>query len=324
MKILAIVHGYPPLHNSGAEWMLHEMMIDMIAHGHTVEVIVPGIVDYDFEGVRVRKDDWTYTKKVMLESDLVISHLKQAGRVLNMCEFYKKAFIKIIHNSNYNDLLSVKHREVNPWIYVVYNSMYTKSENNYVNPSIVVHPPVNQKRYKVKHGKKITLINLFERKGVQFFYDIARLMPDYEFLGVEGAYGKQERCNLPNVTYMANTPDARKIYAQTRILLMPSMYESYGRTGIEAMCSGIPVIAAPTPGLKESLGSAGIFCKLDSPLKWIESIKQLDDKEYYKTVSKNCIDRVKDVEKGIREELENMNIFFNEIIQKRYDKKAAS
>lgn len=316
MKVLAIVHGYPPLHNSGAEWMLHEMMVDLQGRGHSVEVIVPGIVDYDFDGIKVRKDEWGYTKKVMLESDLIISHLKQAGRTLNMCEYYKKPFLQLIHNTNYYGILAAKHREVTPWISVLYNSIYTKSEMNYPNPSIVVHPPVDQKRYKVKHGKKITLINLFERKGVQFFYDIAKLMPDYEFLGVEGAYGKQERCDLSNVNYMENTPDARKIYAQTRILLMPSMYESYGRTGIEAMCSGIPVIAAPTPGLKESLSDAGIFCKLDSPLKWIEAIKRLDDPEEYKAQSKKCLDRVKDVEKGIREELENMEVFFNKIIQK--------
>lgn len=313
MKILAIVHGYPPLHNAGAEWMLHEMMKDLVEKGHSVEVVVPGIVDYDFEGVKVRKDEWSYTKKVMLQSDLIVSHLKQAGKTLNMCEFYKKPFLQVIHNTNYYGILAVKHREQNPWVYTLYNSFYTKNEMNYPCPSLVVHPPVDQKRYKTKPGKNITLINLFERKGGKFFGELAKLMPDYEFLGVEGGYGTQEKVDLPNMTYMSNTPDAKKIYNKTRILLMPSQYESYGRTGIEAMCSGIPVIAAPTPGLKESLGDAGIFCKLSSPLSWIEAIKKLDDPKEYEIASKKCLARVKEVEKGIRSELQSMETFFNKI-----------
>jgi glycosyltransferase involved in cell wall biosynthesis len=317
MKVLSIVHGYPPLHNAGAEWMLHEMLKDLLSKGHTINVVVPGIVDYDFEGVQVLRDEWTRTKQLINDCDLIVSHLKQAGRSLNACEFYKKPFIQIIHNTNYYGILAAKHNEITPWISVVYNSFYTKSEMNYPNPSLVVHPPVDQKRYKTKPGTKITLINLFERKGGKFFNELAKLMPDYEFLGVEGDYGKQEKTDLPNMTYMANTPDAKKIYSKTRILLIPSEYESYGRVGIEAMCSGIPVIAAPTPGLKESLGSAGIFCKLSSPLSWIEAIKRLDDPKEYASQSKKCLARVKEVESGIRKELESMEQFFNKIIEKR-------
>jgi glycosyltransferase involved in cell wall biosynthesis len=317
MRILSIVHGYPPLHNAGAEWMLHEMLKDLLGKGHTVNVIVPGIVDYDFEGISVLKDEWVRTKKLISECDLIVSHLKQSGRSLNACEFYKKPFIQVIHNTNYYGILAAKHYEPKPWIYVIYNSLYTQSEMKYPNPSLVVHPPVDQKRYKTKPGTKITLINLFERKGGKFFNELAALMPDYQFLGVEGDYGKQEKVELPNITYMANTPDAKKIYSKTRILLMPSEYESYGRVGIEAMCSGIPVIAAPTPGLRESLGSAGIFCKLSSKLSWVEAIKALDDPKEYEKASKKCLTRVKEVESGIRKELISMEDFFNKIAEKR-------
>jgi glycosyltransferase involved in cell wall biosynthesis len=62
---------------------------------------------------------------------------------------------------------------------------------------------------------------------------------------------------------------------------MPSTYESWGRTAVEAMASGIPVIAAPTPGLVEALtsptlGECGLFADADDDDGWIAALKLLD------------------------------------------------
>ena len=38
-----------------------------------------------------------------------------------------------------------------------------------------------------------------------------------------------------------HTTDMRSVYAQTRVLLVPSVYESYGRVALEAAASGIPL-----------------------------------------------------------------------------------
>lgn len=56
---------------------------------------------------------------------------------------------------------------------------------------------------------------------------------------------------------------------------MPSYYESWGRVAVEAMSLGIPVIAHPTPGLKESLGDAGLFANRDSIDQWVRLIDKL-------------------------------------------------
>jgi glycosyltransferase involved in cell wall biosynthesis len=322
MKITVMVHGYPPLQNAGAEWMLHEMMKYLVNSGHKIEVLLPisNIDAYEFEGVQVRPDTFTYTTKAIKESDVILTHLDRAGKCLNYCEFYHKPFVQVIHNTNDYDILRAKDKPYGAgrFIYVIYNSLYTKNVLRFPNPGVVVHPPVDPKRYKVKRGKKLTLINLFERKGGLFFQQLAKLLPDYDFLGVEGGYGRQEKdINLTNVEYMENTPDARKIYAKTRILLMPSQYESYGRTGVEAMVSGIPVIAAPTPGLKESLGTAGIYCNVESPLSWIGAIKKLDDPIEYKAASDACIKRAKEIETSVPEELDAMERFLMDISNKK-------
>lgn len=283
--------------------MLHEMLKYLVSKGHSAEVISKS--DYEFEGVRVIKDEWEQTKKAIERCDLVISHLKQGGRAVNICEFYKKKLVYIAHNTNKFDIINRKQN-----INVIYNSEYVKSEMRYNVPSIVIHPPVDVKRYKTKKGKKITLINLFERKGVKFFNEIVKLMPDYEFLGVEGGYGQQEKIARPNITYMANTPKAKEIYSQTRILLMPSMYESYGRTAVEAMCSGIPVIAALTPGLEKCLGEAGIFCPLEVQT-WVDIIRRLDNKDEYESASAKCMERSKEIEKNTIKELESLEKFLS-------------
>ena len=98
------------------------------------------------------------------------------------------------------------------------------------------------------------------------FYCLAEQMPHLPFLGVMGSYGKQlyPAHELPNLTLMENQSDIREVYKRTRILLMPSSYESYGRCAVEAACSGIPTIAHRTKGLWEALGEGGIFPLPDS------------------------------------------------------------
>jgi glycosyltransferase involved in cell wall biosynthesis len=319
MKILAIVSKYPPLHNAGAEWMLHEILKYLIGHGHEARVLLPmsELQEYEFEGVKVCKDVFRTSREYIKNSDIIFTHLERAGKALNLAEYYHKPYVEVVHNTNRHGAIFNKWKKPEKFMYVIYNSDFTKNMN-YPCPGIVVRPPVDAKRYKVvRKGNKLTLINLFWRKGGLFFQHLARLMPDRDFLGVEGSYGKQEKdVNIANIEYIENTSDIRKIYAQTRILLMPSVYESYGRTALEAMVSGIPVIASPTPGLKESLGEAGIFCG-DDVHEWVEAIKKLDEPEEYKRISKLSTERFKEVSEQTGKELEAVEKFLFDIIMKR-------
>jgi glycosyltransferase involved in cell wall biosynthesis len=74
-------------------------------------------------------------------------------------------------------------------------------------------------------------------------------MPRQGFLFVVGAYGRQVRPRLANVQVIPPVAWDRMreaVYARTRVLLMPSEYESYGRCGVEAAHAGVPTIAHPT------------------------------------------------------------------------------
>jgi len=112
-------------------------------------------------------------------------------------------------------------------------------------------------------------------------------MPERTFIGVEGNYNHNEPPpeDLANVRIVPNGPNIRQVYEQTRILLVPSEYESWSRCAIEASTSGIPVIAAPTPGLLESLGEAGIFADQGDTVAWLRNIENLDEPRTYQAAS---------------------------------------
>src|SRR5690606_37440896 len=87
-----------------------------------------------------------------------------------------------------------------------------------------------------------------------------------------------------------------QVYARTRVLLVPSRMESWGRVVVEALASGIPVVAAPTPGLVESLADAGVFCEAGDVDAWEASLRKLDDPAEWSAASERALHRSKELD----------------------------
>jgi amino acid adenylation domain-containing protein len=103
----------------------------------------------------------------------------------------------------------------------------------------------------------VTMINPCAIKGINIFLDLARALPYVEFGAVLtwGTVMEDRRAlgALPNVRLLEPSPDIDVILAQTRVLLMPSLWEeSFGLTAVEAMLRGIPVLASNVGGLPEA------------------------------------------------------------------------
>jgi glycosyltransferase involved in cell wall biosynthesis len=157
-------------------------------------------------------------------------------------------------------------------------------------------------------GEYITLVNANLNKGVLQFLQMAKSMPTRKFLGVLPYYGELRVPPAPsNVKWVSFDDDVRNILKQTRILLVPSYYESYGRIAVEAMLNGIPVLYSKpcenppfphytTEGMQEWIGDAAIACDREKIEEWVASIEFLDDPEKYAQISQMSKDHIESMD----------------------------
>ncbi|MFD1309875.1 glycosyltransferase family 4 protein [Streptomyces kaempferi] len=317
MRVLAMLHAYPPAHNAGAEWAAHSLLRELAARGHTVDVLLSQSAvasePYDIDGVRVHpyrsKADPGPWMRGEGRAHAIVTHLENTARASVLGELNRIPVVHLLHNT---------FEKSKSWLVkgsptlAVYNTVWMQADaeawwrihrgDRPMPWGITVHPPVAVADYEATPGDHVTLINLTEEKGAKVFYALAERMPRRKFLGVIGGYGHQiVRDDLTNVEIVPHTPGdrmAKDVYARTKILLAPSSYESYGRVAVEAMCSGIPVIAHPTPGLMESLGDAGTFCDRDDLPAWEAAIKKLSAPSVYRSISRSAAARAAGLDPG--------------------------
>lgn len=296
-----LIHMYPPKHNAGAEWMAHAINAHLIqANRSQVHVVVNDTDVETFERVQlIRRNDTAAVHDAVSNSSVLLSHLDMEACAVKTAALCRKPLVLVVHNSFRRQYLKKFKKQLPGNLYVIYNSTWIQNVYAAIGlPSIVVHPPVDAEAYATASSREyVTLVNLCRDKGGAVFDRIAALMPDVKFLGVRGAYEQQIVSRSENVTVVDNTPNIRDIYGRSDIVLMPSKYESWGRVAVEAMASGIPVVAHPTIGLKESCSYAGIYCDRDEPEEWVREIRRLKtDRAYYERKSAECRRRARELD----------------------------
>lgn len=303
MNVLALVHQYIPERSAGAETHLHAMLRALAHRGHRVDVSLSKQTGepYAIDGVHVwpavdqRRDAFW----LLADADVVVTHLENTTRASVLGQWNNKPVVVLQHNTFEEskralivdtarvDMVAVNSEwmaaDLRQWFIAVGQAQPE---------TVIVRPTVDVAEYATTAGGCVTLVNLRRKvptsepltKGGELFRALAERMPDVPFLGVTGSYGvQQELADLPNVEVLDHVPHDQmrdRVYARTRVLLVPSSYESWGRVGTEALCSGIPVIANPTPGLTESLDRAGIFVDRDDVDGWEGAIRTLLDNRH--------------------------------------------
>lgn len=206
-------------------------------------------------------------------------------------KLYNNMFFKIRNNKGIKTLKNVDLLISNSFFMKKYlKKMDIKSE--------VIYPFIKLHNYKYKtiknhhllKKKYITFIKPVYEKGVEIALKITKELPKREFLFVGESTSMHKKIlreihELKNVKFIEWVQDMRNIYQQTRVIIMPSIWEeAFGRIPIEAGINGIPTIASKRGGIPESVGKEGIiiedFQNIDN---WIKSIEKLDNRdEYYK------------------------------------------
>lgn len=275
--------------------MAHRIIKNLQSKGHSVRVLLHQAnhykitTTYTYDGVDVFPPNPNVIENLFRWSQCVFTHLDYTRWTIGMAGLYKKPVFHLIHNTH-------KYPEIenaNSSQHIVYNSLWAKDKLGYKWSNFILTPPTDYRDFEIgvdsADNEYITLINLNENKGGEIFYQIAKAMPHKKFLGVRGSYDEQIIKDLPNITYIDKTTNILSVYQKTRILLMPSAYESWGITATEAMCCGIPVISTEAEGLKENCGKAGIFIKDRNDIQsWVKEITKLDDAKAYAAASKKA------------------------------------
>lgn len=296
MRVAAYLHLYAPYHFAGSEIYLHELLKTMQVEGHEVKVFAtdetPGewVFD-DVKCVAPRAGISLDPKVKAFQPDVILTHHKATPAAAHVARVSGAKLIQVVHNERpYMDMLLAHGAD-----FVIYNSQHVadKLSAKFPMPYTVLYPPTWPEKHRTGRGDRVTLINLQPDKGSHVFYDMANRLPSVKFLGVEGGYGEQRFDKYPNVVFQRQTTDMKNdVWAKTSILLVPSAYESWGMVGVEALASGIPVIAAPTPGLLESLSYAGIFVECSDREGWAAEITRLlNDDDAYAEASKRALTR---------------------------------
>ena len=242
-----------------------------------------------------------FCKTQIQDADFVFFQMKDTIENLEYIRDRKKPVYLFIHMINSYPWM-LQQRLPFPVI-IVYNSHMTQDTIPTLHENMRMIPYVDTRKFKdirqtTINNDIVCLINCNKNKGGDLLKIIAQKMPDVQFMGVKGGYSEQiVSSNIENILYVENQKDIIVVFKQIGILIMPSKNETWGRTAVEAMASGVPVIHSESPGLVECVGGAGIMCMHDDEDAWVDAIRRLiGDRAYRERLRQNGFKRVEEIE----------------------------
>ena len=301
--IILLSDSFLPTTFAGSEISAYETIKYLRSRGHKILIMVNNWKVGEYDGFKIYKYDITdsFCKTQIQTADIVFF---QMGYDPNNLELLK---------GRKNNVFIFTHLiEAQPWLLqqrlsfpvtVVYNSHMTQDAMPSLHPNMRMIPYVETNKFKTLRQTTITndivcLINCNRNKGGDMLKRLAEKMPDVQFMGVKGGYSSQVvNSNTNNLIYIENQRDITVVFKKIGILIMPSKDETWGRTAVEAMASGVPVIHSESPGLVECVGGAGIMCMHDDENAWEDAIRRLiGDRAYRERLRQYGFKRTEEIE----------------------------
>jgi hypothetical protein len=325
---VALSHGYPPLWNMGGEVSLHRSM--MAVKGERV-VLTNTQAEYYIDGIRVTQINTPDVLNINANPSPIAEQLKDLNASVVIAQ--NELSLPAVLAANSVGAVSIVNVHTPPKYgrgiregvvyadYAVYNTETSARQWGEPN-AIVVHPPISPLPEKtVPTGDAYTVLSSLLNKGVEVVLELAKLYPSKRFIIVRspaepthGLSNIEERVGLlPNVELhpRVHPKDVYKYFEQTRILLVPSRYETYGMSAIEAAGYGIPTVHVDTPHVREGIGDAAV---LVSPLNVAETANGIDLIENnYDSYSLNARARAEWLYSRQEKEIEQFSKFISQI-----------
>ena len=286
------------------------------AHDEQVS-LVKEINQFEVEENKIEICNITHFHTVNLEYFLWTPFLKNKSTTAGYVHFVPETLenslhlIKPIKNIFYKYLIAFYNRMdklvvVNPYFIDVLNNYGISKDKvtyipNYVSKSKFYPLDMDSKNkireeYNIPEDKFVVLSvgQLQKRKGVTDFIEIARSMPDTEFIWAgDAVFGKMSegydeiknviKNNLPsNVHFLGliNRDKMNEVYNMADVMFLPSYEELFPMSIFEAMCVNLPILTRDLDIYNGILFDFYLYG--DSTGDFIEQIKKLkEDKEYY-------------------------------------------
>jgi hypothetical protein len=268
MSLVAFLHGYPPFWSMGGETSTHRTL--RTVPGSMVFTNTP--TTYRLDGVKVMPIEGVSYSNMIVDAESVgasvlFGHSVLSQETMRAAKRMKLPSILAVHAPpRYGTDLR---RAWNSATVRLYNTEVARREWK-DRSGLLLHPPVGVMRtWSALTGSRhdaLTITSSLTNKGASRVLALAALRPGQRFIVVEspahpthGDPGFWEAAEkLPNVEVWPRLhPDEmHRLWAETRILLVPSRYETYGMAAMEAAWHGIPSVHVDTPHVREGIGTA--------------------------------------------------------------------
>jgi glycosyltransferase involved in cell wall biosynthesis len=160
--------------------------------------------------------------------------------------------------------------------------------------SVVVYNGIDLREFTNRQAEKsvrgdasqplvVCVANLIDYKGQDVLIRSLALLPEEVHVALAGRGPQEARLRelaaslgvTGRVRFLGYVSDVASVYNAARICVIPSLWEGFGMVAVEAMASGVPVVASRIPGLAEVVGIAGLLFEAGNPADLAEKISIL-------------------------------------------------